>query len=210
MSVVTDAKVLGANYGFVVAPAFTNSRFELPGAGIDDSNFGFSDLYVVPIQLGWHLDAGADIIASYGFFAPTGRYSPDADDNIGLGMWSHEFALGTTLLLGDGSWYAATTGFYEVHSKKENLDLTVGDILALEGGGGEDAGKRHQPGRCVLRAVEDDGRLGNRPVAFRRSLGKASRLCRWSRAQFSAGWSRAPRSVRVRCTQSVRRIRDSR
>ena len=134
--VVTDTKVLGANYGFVVAPAFTNTKFEVPRFGIDDRQFGFSDLYIVPVQLGWHFE-GVDVIASYGFFAPTGRYESGADDNIGLGMWSHEFSLGATVFLGDGSWHVATAGFYEVHSSKQDIDAKVGDLLTLEGGLGK-------------------------------------------------------------------------
>ena len=44
----------------------------------------------------------ADFIAGYGFYAPTGRYEAGADDNIGLGMWSHEIQGGTTLYVNRG------------------------------------------------------------------------------------------------------------
>ena len=135
--VVTDKTILGGNYGFIAAVAFTNTSLEVPRLDVDQDQFGFSDIYVVPFQLGWHGDR-YDAIASYGFFAPTGRYEANADDNLGLGMWSHEFAAGFTGYLDEArSWSVATTAFYEIHTKKDGVDIRAGDWLILEGGVGK-------------------------------------------------------------------------
>ena len=57
---------------------------------------------------------------------------------IGLGMWSHEFSVGVTQYLNaDKSWHVATSAFYEVHTKKQDTDVRIGDWLVLEGGVGK-------------------------------------------------------------------------
>jgi hypothetical protein len=133
-SVVTPKKILGANYGFAAAPlVFLNSAIESPRLDQNPS-LGFGDIFIMPISLGWHLKR-ADVTTSYSVFMPTGRYAVDADDNTGLGMWGHEWALGTTVYLTeDKSWHAATNAAFEFHSGKQDSDAQVGNILTLEGG----------------------------------------------------------------------------
>jgi hypothetical protein len=132
--VVTPKKLLGANYGFMVAPPFSTIRPERAGLEPVQPDWGFNDTYVVPLHLGWH-QSRADFVAAYGFFAPTGRYSAGANDNVGLGMWSHELQAGTTVYLDSAKKFtAATTAFLELHSNKKDQDLKVGTLLTLEGG----------------------------------------------------------------------------
>ena len=91
-------------------------------------------MYVVPLYLGWHTPR-ADFVAGYGFYAPTGRYEAGANDNVGLGMWSHEIQGGTTVYLDAAKKFsAATTAYFELHSNKKDQDLKVGNLLTLEGG----------------------------------------------------------------------------
>ena len=137
VNVVTTRKVLGGNYGFMVVLPFANVRVELPRLDSNPSP-GISDMYVQPFNLGWHTDR-ADVLAGYGFFAPTGRYTPGANDNTGLGMWGHEVFAGTTLFFDKNkAWHAATTGALEFHSGKQDSDAAVGTLLTLEGGSGRD------------------------------------------------------------------------
>ena len=76
---VTHKKVLGANYGMMTAMPFANATLEAPGFGFDsDVGEGPADLYVVPLQLGWHMPR-ADVISAFGLFAPTGRYTAGAN-----------------------------------------------------------------------------------------------------------------------------------
>lgn len=76
-----------------------------------DNISGFSDLLVSPVGLSWALgrftnapfsdeDAMAagltplrrfNVSLFYSFIAPTGRYETGADDNVGLGFWTHQF-----------------------------------------------------------------------------------------------------------------------
>lgn len=137
VSMVTEVKLFGGNFGFLVFPTFSNVSLEIPRLDVDQDQFGFGDLYVVPFQLGWHWER-TDLTTSYGFFAPTGRYEPGANDNIGLGMWSHEFSVGFTQYLdSDKTWHIATSAFYELHTKKRDTDIDIGDLLILEGGVGK-------------------------------------------------------------------------
>ena len=138
VSWVSKVKLLGANYSLQVFPGFTNNRLEAPILGVTQGvDTGFTDLYVQPINLGWHTER-ADFIAGLGVFAPTGRYELGADDNLGLGMWTFEVFGGTTFYFDEAkSWHVATTAFYETHMEKEGSDIKVGDILTFEGGLGK-------------------------------------------------------------------------
>jgi hypothetical protein len=135
---VTNLKLLGANYSVMAFPGIADNKFEVPILGFESSaTTGFTDLYVQPINLGWHTTR-ADYTAGFGLYMPTGRYDVNADDNIGLGMWSFEFFGGTTVYFDEAkSWTFATTAFYETHTEKKDTDIKVGDILTLEGGGGK-------------------------------------------------------------------------
>ena len=133
---VSKKKLLGANYGFFVAPTVVNTRLALPTLGVSTSNWGLGDTYVQPIQLGWHFKR-ADAVLGYAFYAPTGRFTAGAPDNTGLGMWSNEFSGGTTIYFDAArKWHAAATGYYEIHTSKEDLDQQIGDMFTLEGGVG--------------------------------------------------------------------------
>ena len=146
---VSKAKVLGGQFGMMAVLPFANGALEAPAFGLDDSvGTGVADMYLVPLQLGWH-KTRADVVTSFALFAPTGRYTAGADDNIGKGMWSYELSAGTTVYLdAEKTWNLATTGYWETHSKKKdtgnlqvaNITLTgvkVGQLLTLEGGLGK-------------------------------------------------------------------------
>lgn len=134
---VSEYKIFGANYSIQAFPAFTDNALEAPIIGVNEgASTGFADLYVQPINLGWHT-ARADFIAGLGIYAPTGRYEPDGDENLGLGMWSFEVFGGTTVFLDrDRRWHFAAAAFYETHTEKEGTDIQVGDMLTVEGGFG--------------------------------------------------------------------------
>lgn len=133
---VTKEAVLGGNYAFGAAFPILNSQLALPSLDVGAQTWGLADIYIKPLELGWHLRQ-ADITTGYAFFAPTGRFTVGATDNVGLGMWSNEFSGGTTVYFDrDRKWHAAGTGFYEIHTSKEDLDFRTGDIFTLEGGAG--------------------------------------------------------------------------
>ena len=144
---VTPKKVLGANFAAMAVVPFANGGLEAPGLGLSESaSLGMSDLYVMPAQLGWHFDR-ADVLAGVAFFAPTGRYTAGASDNLGKGMWSYDVSAGGTLYVDSQRTLSlSTTAYWETHSRKEGdirvdhitlADAKVGDLLTLEGGAGK-------------------------------------------------------------------------
>jgi hypothetical protein len=132
-SVVTNLKILHANYGFSVLAAFMTNRVE--GEQVHSStSLGFSDMYVQPLQLGWHMKQ-VDVTAGYGLYIPTGKYEAGGDGNTGLGMWTNEFSAGTTLFFNPKKTFSfSSIAFFETHSKKKDVETKVGNIISVEGG----------------------------------------------------------------------------
>lgn len=132
---VSDIKILGANYGAAMLIPFASDRIQ--GNEVNsESDLAFSDIYLQPIQLGWH-NKRADFFAGYQLYIPTGKYELGGD-NSGLGMWMNEFTGGTTVYLNaDKTWSAALLASYEINGKKKDTEIKPGDILSLEGGVGK-------------------------------------------------------------------------
>ena len=147
---VSKAKFLGANYGVMVIVPWANASLEAPAFGLLNTiDTGLADMVVRPIDLGWHT-ARADVAAGFQVYVPTGRYTPGGSDNIGKGMWTSEPFLGTTVYLDEKRTASlATTAFWEIHSKKEDSNVKVGQILTLEGG----AGKSYLGGGLIIGAA---------------------------------------------------------
>ena len=135
---VSEAKLWGGNYSFMIWPAVTDNKLEIPVLGQSQKvSTGLTDLYVQPINLGWHTDR-IDYSAGLGLYLPTGSYTAGADDNRGLGMWTVEVSGGATVWLDEAkTWSFSTLAFFETHSEKEDTDVRVGNILTVEGGLGK-------------------------------------------------------------------------
>ncbi len=135
---VSNKRILGANYSVMAVLPLANAALEVPIFGLQaETGTAFGDIYLQPVNLGWHTKR-VDYTAGIGLFAPTGRYDVDADDNIGLGMWTFELFAGATVFFDEAkSWHFATTAFYETHTDKKDTEVRVGDILSLEGGLGK-------------------------------------------------------------------------
>jgi hypothetical protein len=135
---VSDAKVLGANYGFMAVLPFANAALEAPAFGLGRTiDTGFADMLIRPLDLGWFTKR-ADVAAGFQFYAPSGRYEPAGSQNLGKGMWTYEPFAGTTLYLDERRTVSiATTAFWEFHSEKEDTNVKVGQLLTLEGGAGK-------------------------------------------------------------------------
>jgi hypothetical protein len=144
---ITKKKLFGANLGMMAVMPFANGALESATLAMSESaTTGASDLYIMPAQLGWHFTR-ADATAGIAFFAPTGRHTAGASDNLGKGMWSTEVSAGGTLYLDQGrSFSVAGTAFWETHTNKAGSvtegtttieDVKVGQLLTVEGGIGK-------------------------------------------------------------------------
>ena len=144
---VSKKKFLGANIGMMAVMPFANGALEAPGLALEEkASTGASDMYIMPAQLGWHAKR-FDALAGVAFFAPTGRHTAGASDNLGKGMWSYELSGGGTVYLDKArSLSVAATAYWETHTRKEGEvvieditadDVKVGQLLTIEGGIGK-------------------------------------------------------------------------
>lgn len=138
-SVVTNKKILGGNYGASILIAFASNKIE--GNTVSTkSSLAFTDMYIQPVQLGWKTKH-ADFNFGYALYLPTGKYELNGDDNAGLGMLTNEFSAGSTVYFDKKKqWNFSTLFSYGINGSKKNTkddDITVGNLLSLEGGLGK-------------------------------------------------------------------------
>ena len=101
-----------------------------PGANLSASagGSGLADTYVQPFNLGWHLHR-VDFNAGYAFFAPTGRYTPGASNNVGSGYWGNAITTGTTLYLTKNKGTSASLATaWEIHRDRKTASIPAGLI----------------------------------------------------------------------------------
>ena len=135
-SYVSDFKILGANYGAAMLLAGASNTIQGSHTNTK-SDFAFTDMYIVPLQLGWH-NKRADFVFSYQMYLPTGKYELGASDNSGLGMFMNEFSAGTTVFFNDKkTFHFSALASYEINGKKKDTDIKTGDIISIEGGLGK-------------------------------------------------------------------------
>lgn len=161
IGMTTPLKILGANYGFMVDIPFdavhgtgdasldvgaslktlfnrnfsTSASFSRSRSATSD--FNIADVYVEPINFGWHLPQ-LDVLATFGFFAPAGEYSSNRLINNGLGRWAEMFGLGAVAYLDAGrSWSISAMTRYLTHQSQQGADIRVGDDFVLEWGLGK-------------------------------------------------------------------------
>lgn len=149
---VSTYKIFGADYGAMAAVPFANFRVQLPLLGGSQAQTGLdlSQLWVVPLSLGWHIKdplplspGGADITFHYAFYAPTGRYTPGAPNNTSLGMWSNELSARLTAYFDKNrDWHGSAALFYDINSKKKDQDWTTGNPFTFMGGIGRNWGAK--------------------------------------------------------------------
>ena len=146
-------KVLGANYGlfidvpFAIANASGTAGLEPnlspPGsspslqasAGVTKGSIG--DIYVEPVDFGWHFRQ-LDAIVSSGFFAPSGPYNSKAAVSIGYGHWTGAFGLGG-IAYADATrtWSLSIYAHYLLYASQMGRPYTLGNVVPLEWGAGK-------------------------------------------------------------------------
>ena len=113
--------------------SFTGTN--LSGAG---GGSGFADMYVQPLNMGWHFGERVDFNAGYAFFAPTGRFTQGASDNVGSGYWGNAITSGTTLYITKNKATTANlTTVWEIHGEKSGTNITPGQAFTDEWGLGQ-------------------------------------------------------------------------
>ncbi len=140
LSYVSNFKVLKGRYVGVVMLTAVNGSLTVPQFGVSAGGYGYGDTFIEPFALGWHFSR-LDTYAAYGFLAPTGRYTPGANDNLGSGYWGNHFITGTTLYLAKNKGTTANLMTdWEIHGTKESAaaaKMTPGQAFTDEWGVGQ-------------------------------------------------------------------------
>lgn len=131
-----------ARYLTFISPYYSTADYRIGLTEISDSNLtadggagGFGDLGIAPLYLTWSLaDDKFDLTTGYMFTAPTGRYTTGADDNVGLGYWSHAIQLFTYYYLLEKATALYIGNTFELHSKVKDVDVKPGSRYAIEYG----------------------------------------------------------------------------
>jgi len=132
VNVVTNYTVFGAKVGGSIGFPFVKNRIQFNSFDVHTS-LAYTDMFA-GVALGWNLKR-ADITAGYNLYMPTGKFSPNANDNTGLGMWGNEFTLGSTIYLDEKrTWNVAANFAMEFNSDKRDTNIHVGDLGTIEGG----------------------------------------------------------------------------
>lgn len=132
VNVVTNYKVLGANFGGSIGFPWMEDVIQANSLDIN-SGFAFTDMFG-GLSLGWHLKR-ADITTGYNLYIPTGSFSPNATNNTGLGMWGNEFTLGSTVYLDQKRLWNASANFsMEFNTPKSGTNIQPGILGTVEGG----------------------------------------------------------------------------
>jgi hypothetical protein len=139
---VPDHKFLGGYFmpyvalnwasGELVA-SFTGTNLNAAGGGS-----GFADMFVEPLNIGWHFGTRVDFNAGYAFTAPTGRFTQGASNNVGSGYWGNDITSGTTLYITKNHGTTANLATaWEIHGQKSGTNITPGQAFTMEWGIGQ-------------------------------------------------------------------------
>ena len=131
---------LNLNYasGSLVAdikPPNLSPPFNLTAAG---GGSGFADMFVTPVNIGWHLGKRVDTTAGYGMVIPTGRFTQGASNNVGSGYWGNFILSGTTVYLTKNKGTTANLfAGWESHGNKAGTNIVPGQAFNMEWGLGQ-------------------------------------------------------------------------
>lgn len=93
---------------------------------------GFADSYYLPLILGWNEERVAFRVLC-GALAPTGRFVPGADNNVGSGYWTLAPSSGQTFsLTRSKSLTLSAYEMYETHSAQKGTRIHPGDTFDLD------------------------------------------------------------------------------
>lgn len=144
---VPETKFLGGHLGFqaILTPASGSLVAALniegvPNLGAAGGGGGLADLWLQPFTLGWNFKR-LDFQVGDAFMIPTGRYSPEASNNVGTGYFGNHLQTGTTYYVTKNKGTSANLFTdWEVHGPRQgtnNTFKTPGQAFTIEWGLGQ-------------------------------------------------------------------------
>jgi hypothetical protein len=129
---VSSQKFLGAAFSMSATLPFAKNDLTSDLNGPISGGAGFADSYYLPFILGWTRERVA-VRALYGFLAPTGRFAPNTNDNVGSGYWTHALSSGQTFYLKTNKRLVLSAfEMYELHTTQEVTGIHPGQTFDLD------------------------------------------------------------------------------
>jgi len=129
----------GFRYEVGIAPSLLHANVGVSfdrggvGRGAGDSTTGLGDLFVAPAYFSYGSEF-FDVTAGYALFAPTGRYTTGATDNIGLGHFTNLFQLAGYFYLFEQATALTVALTYELPTGVYDADIRTGQRFTIEYG----------------------------------------------------------------------------
>lgn len=134
---MTEAKILGGDYGWRVVVPIMHKDLEVTPPGIDDQKWGIGDITWEPVILAWHTPRFDWLFRSV-FKSPNGEYAKNSIKdaaNPGGDHWAVMPTFGVNYYLTQArGWSLSVLMTYEKHMKNEHKDITYGDDLVFQYG----------------------------------------------------------------------------
>jgi len=132
---VPKQKFLGGYFMPYVALSYASGELvaNITGTSLSSGGggSGFADMFVQPVNLGWHFGGRVDFNVGYAFTAPTGRYTAGASDNVGSGYWGNNITSGTTFYITKNKGTSANLATaWEIHGQKTAPSVNSGGQLS--------------------------------------------------------------------------------
>ncbi len=132
---ITDKTFLGGFIGMDAILPTVNSSIEIGALGVDEHEFGISNIWIEPITLSWHKPR-YDASLGFGVYLPNGEHGGAA--GVSKNFWTAMFTAGSTVYFDKSkSWSASILARYEMHSENEDTNNTPGDDFHFEWGVGK-------------------------------------------------------------------------
>ena len=136
---VSNHKILGGHYMPYVSITVANGSLvsDITGTNlsVNGGGAGLADTFVQPVNIGWHFAKRVDFNVGYAFFAPTGRYTAGASNNVGSGYWGNTITSGTTLYITKNQGTSANLATaWEIHGQKTVASVPAGQFSKITPG----------------------------------------------------------------------------
>lgn len=145
---ITKHKLLGGFYGMdVIVPfAYQSLDMSVPDEmEFSGSDFSLGDIFVEPITISWH-EQKFDAAVGYGFWAPSGDFSPMDPVSPGKGFWTQMFTGGVTYYPDAAkTWSLSALNRYEFSQENGN-GFKPGQYWTLDWGIGKSVTKTFEVG----------------------------------------------------------------
>ncbi|MBF0102152.1 MAG: transporter [Desulfobacterales bacterium] len=156
---VSKTEILGGNYFSDLIIPVLNIDLKVGALGVDDREFGLSDICFEPFGISWH-GAQYDAAVAFGVYAPTG----EADEPVALGKdyWTGMFTWGGTYYLdSEKTLSGSVLARYEIHTEQNDSDIRAGNDFHFEWGLGKTIAKVWDvglAGYCHWQVSQDSGK----------------------------------------------------